>query len=161
MGNSPIGSATAEAAQRITHYFTTAAWMDGRATAQLAEVAALPGMARVAGYPDLHPGRYGPVGAAFLADRIYPALVGNDIGCGMALFVLDLAPRKLSLDKAARRLRALEGAWDDAPAAFGTGFGTIGGGNHFCEVQSVAALTDQGAALGLSKGSLCPRRRQP
>lgn len=155
MGTSPTGSATAAAAQRITHYFSETAWIDGRATAQLAEVASLPGMAQVAAYPDLHPGRHGPVGAAFLADRLYPRLVGNDIGCGMALFLLDLPLRKLSLDKAARRLRQLEGPWQEAPAAQEPGLGTIGGGNHFCELQAVEAVTEEGATLGLSRSSLC------
>jgi release factor H-coupled RctB family protein len=154
MGNSPSGSETAEGG-RITHCFTDAAWIDGRATQQLAGTADLPGMVAVAGYPDLHPGRNGPVGAAFLADRLFPSLVGNDIGCGMALFTLDLAPRKLSLDKAARHLRALEGEWDDAPEARGWGFGTIGGGNHFCEVQSVETLTDAASAFGLARDRLC------
>ena len=43
-------------------------------------------MRRVVGLPDLHPGRGYPVGAAFFSvGRFYPALVGNDIGCGMAL----------------------------------------------------------------------------
>lgn len=155
MGNSCSGSAPAVNGGRITHYFTDAAWIDGRATRQLAGTAALPGMLAVAGYPDLHPGRNGPVGAVFLADRLLPALVGNDIGCGMALFTLDLAPRKFSLDKAARRLRALEGPWDDTPAGRGFGFGTIGGGNHFCEVQAVENLTDSAAMLGLAKDRLC------
>jgi release factor H-coupled RctB family protein len=154
MGKSPSGSRATEGG-RITHYFNDAACIDGRATQQLAGTADLPGMVAVAGYPDLHPGRNGPVGAAFLADRLFPSLVGNDIGCGMALFTLDLAPRKLSLDKAARRLRALEGEWNDAPEARGWGFGTIGGGNHFCEVQSVEMLTDTAAALGLAKDRLC------
>jgi release factor H-coupled RctB family protein len=155
MGNPHSGSEAAANGGRITHYFTDTAWMDGRATQQLAATATLPGMIAVAGYPDLHPGRNGTVGAAFLADRLFPTLVGNDIGCGMALFTLDLAPRKLSLNKAARRLRALEGQWDDAPEARGFGFGTIGGGNHFCEVQAVEALTDAGTALGLTQDRLC------
>lgn len=155
MGNPHLGSAAAVSGGRITHYFSDAAWIDGRATLQLAATAGLPGMVAVAGYPDLHPGRNGPVGAAFLADRLFPTLVGNDIGCGMALFTLDLAPRKLSLDKAARRLRALEGEWDDAPEARGFGFGTIGGGNHFCEVQVVETLTDAATLLGLGKDRLC------
>ena len=154
MGNPPPGSGAATGG-RITHYFTDAAWIDGRATQQLAATATLPGMIAVAGYPDLHPGRNGPVGAAFLADRLFPSLVGNDIGCGMALFTLDLAPRKLALDKAARRLRALEGEWGDAPETRGRGFGTIGGGNHFCEVQAVETLSEAGAALGLSRDRLC------
>jgi len=155
MGNPLPGSEAAATGGRITHYFSDAAWIDGRATAQLAATAGLSGMIAVAGYPDLHPDRNGPVGAAFLADRLFPALVGNVIGCGMALFTLDLPPRKLSLDKAARRLRALEGEWDDTPEARGWGFGTIGGGNHFCEVQAVESLSDAGTALGLSRDRLC------
>ena len=62
--------------------------------------------------PDLHPGKYGPVGCSILADRIHPQLVGSDIGCGMGLFQLDLAVRKLRVDKAAGRLRALDLPWD-------------------------------------------------
>jgi hypothetical protein len=43
-------------------------------------------MQQVAAMPDLHPGRGYPVGAAFFSvGRFHPALVGNDIGCGMAL----------------------------------------------------------------------------
>ena len=39
------------------------------------------GMRRVAGMPDLHPGRGYPVGAAFFSlGRLYPALIGGDIG---------------------------------------------------------------------------------
>ena len=45
-------------------------------------VADIPGIRAVAGMPDLHPGKYGPVGCAILADRIHPAFVGSDAGCG-------------------------------------------------------------------------------
>ncbi|MFX4300341.1 RNA ligase RtcB family protein [Pseudosulfitobacter pseudonitzschiae] len=155
MGNSPTLNAPAAAAHGIIHYFTANAWIDGRATEQLSTTARLPGMDRVAGYPDLHPGRYGPVGAAFLADRIYPQLIGNDIGCGMSLFALDLPARKLSISKAARRLRGLEGPWSEAPDVRGDGFGSIGGGNHFCEVQAIDAASDQARILGLERGGLC------
>ena len=66
-------------------------WIEGKAIQQLETTARLPGMHRVAGMPDLHPGRGYPVGAAFFAiGRLYPALVGNDIGCGMALWRTDL-----------------------------------------------------------------------
>ncbi|MEM0906111.1 MAG: RtcB family protein, partial [Pseudomonadota bacterium] len=128
-----------------------------------------PGVSAVAGFPDLHPGRFGPVGAAFLAERIYPQLIGPDIGCGMALFRLGLDRRKLKIDKAARRLRVLEeGADPDAARTALSeaglaglmspqGLGTIGGGNHFCEVQAVHEVVDSAAAAqhGLSKGALC------
>ena len=128
-------------------------WIEGAALEQLREVAGRPGIRAVAAFPDLHPGRHGPVGCAVLADRIHPALIGNDIGCGMSLFLLDRPARKLRPDKVAERLRALEGEWD-GPASGRLGeaglpsdlaprsLGTIGGGNHFCELQAVAQLGD-------------------
>lgn len=122
-------------------------------------------MRAVAAFPDLHPGRFGPVGAAFLADRIWPQLVGPDIGCGMALFRLDLPRHRLRIDKAARRLETLDAGADpgraaEALAAAGLvgrigpeGLGTIGDGNHFCEMQAVEEGGDP--ALGLQPGALC------
>ncbi|WP_339107241.1 RNA ligase RtcB family protein [Thioclava sp. GXIMD4216] len=148
----------------VRHFYTRDSWIDGRAEDQLAQVAGWSGMQSVAGFPDLHPGKFGPVGAAFLADRIYPQLVGTDIGCGMGLWRLDLPRRKLKLDKAAKRLEVLERGTDpaqaaDALAAAGltgqigeAGLGTIGGGNHFCELQTVEE-TD--GTAGLRKGDLC------
>lgn len=163
MGNSPIG-----AHADVCHFYSDAAWIEGRAVDQLNEVAGWPGMTAIAAFPDLHPGRHGPVGAAFLADRIYPQLVGPDIGCGMALFHLDLPRRKLKLDKAVRRLEMLQNGADPAEAeaalagtdgaALGPqGLGTLGGGNHFCEVQVVAEVIDpaQAAALALAPDDLC------
>ncbi|SMX33725.1 RNA ligase RtcB family protein [Maliponia aquimaris] len=163
MGNPPIG-----ARAEVCPFYSDAAWIEGRAVDQLNEVAAWPGMTAIAAFPDLHPGRHGPVGAAFLADRIYPQLIGPDIGCGMALFRLDLPRRRLKLDKAVRRLEVLQdGATPDeaAMALAGTpgaplgphGLGTLGGGNHFCEVQAVAGISDpaRAAALGLARGDLC------
>ena len=119
---------------------------------QLEHVASLAGVRKVAAFPDLHPGRYGPVGCAILADRLYPYLIGNDVGCGMSLFELDIPVRKIRLDKAAHRLRALETPWTGdvdvwlenaglalarTGADIGAGLGSIGGGNHFCELQGI------------------------
>ncbi|MFZ3583671.1 RtcB family protein [Loktanella sp. DJP18] len=126
-------------------------------------------MQAIAAFPDLHPGRHGPVGAAFLADRIYPQLVGPDIGCGMALYKLELPRRKLKIDRAAGRLTILEdGASEEdarrpvTAAGLGSdvltwGLGTIGGGNHFCEVQAVGEIIDaqRAAALNLDKDDIC------
>ncbi len=165
MGNPIFGDGSAARA-RISKFYNPATWIEGRSEEQLEHVAGWPGMVAVAGFPDLHPGRYGPVGAAFLADRIWPQLVGPDIGCGMALFRLDLPRRRLKLDKAARRMAVLEGGADpdrayDAIDAAGLtgrigpdGLGTIGGGNHFCEVQVVGkVLTTE--TRGLRKDDLC------
>ena len=113
------------------------AWVEGNARQQLEQVADLPGMLAVAAMPDLHPGKLGPVGCGFMADRIYPQFVGSDIGCGMGLYQLDIATRKLRLDKLADRLGALDSPWsgdtasamaDDAlePTAFDSALGSIG-----------------------------------
>ncbi|MFZ1829067.1 MAG: RNA ligase RtcB family protein [Candidatus Competibacteraceae bacterium] len=131
-------------------------WIEGEAIRQLEQTAALPGMRQAVGLPDLHPGKGYPIGAAFLSEHIYPALVGNDIGCGMALWPLDLAHRKFKPERAAERLQGLEQPWDGdltdwrtsfnlEPTAFDASLGTIGGGNHFAEVQAVADVLDPAA----------------
>lgn len=137
----------------ITHFYSPDAWIDGRAEDQLTQVSQWHGVARIAAFPDLHPGKYGPVGCAVLADRIYPQLIGSDIGCGMSLFALDLPLRKLKLDKAERRIRVLGAPLPQPPRArlvdaglspdlFAEALGTIGGGNHFCEVQTLTDAVD-------------------
>ncbi len=113
-----------------------ATWMEGSAIEQLQQTAQLPGMLAVAGMPDLHPGRGYPVGAAFFSrDCFYPALVGNDIGCGMAFFQTDLPRQKWSGPKLAEKLGNI-----DAPLEQPYNLGTIGGGNHFAEVQQLETL---------------------
>ena len=87
-----------------------------------------------------------------MSEPVHPHLIGNDIGCGMSLFRLDLPARKLRAEKAAKRLRVLQGLYEgDAEAAlrvaglpteYASSLGTIGGGNHFCEVQSIDAVHD-------------------
>ncbi|NBZ89922.1 RNA ligase RtcB family protein [Stagnihabitans tardus] len=164
MGNPILGEQSAARA-RISPFYSSQAWIEGRAEDQLAQVAAWPGMAAVAGFPDLHPGRFGPVGAAFLADRIWPQLVGPDIGCGMALWRLDLPRHRLKIDKAVRRLAVLDRGADPDEAASAwaaaglegvigaEGLGSIGGGNHFCELQAVEEAVPE--ATTLRPGDLC------
>ncbi|WP_346892520.1 RNA ligase RtcB family protein [uncultured Roseibium sp.] len=168
MGNSILDAGPADAAPASVHtFYSAASWIEGAAVDQLHQVAGLDGVRAVAAFPDLHPGKYGPVGSAILSERLYPPLIGNDIGCGMSLFALDLPARKLRLDKAAVRLRVLEGHWDGdaagrlveaglAPDLHPQALGTIGGGNHFCELQVVDRISD-GTALtdaGLAEGQL-------
>jgi release factor H-coupled RctB family protein len=65
-------------------------WMEGDAVAMFARAASLPGCVRAAGMPDLHVGK-GPVGAAFaMVDRVYPHLLGGDVGCGVRVVVTAL-----------------------------------------------------------------------
>jgi release factor H-coupled RctB family protein len=164
MGNSPAVGGRAP----IHAFYSTRSWIEGNATKQLEDVASLPGVKAVAGMPDLHPGKYGPVGCSVLADRIYPLLVGSDIGCGMGLFQLDLAVRKLRVDKAAERLCGLDAPWEGsaaealaeaglAPTPFDASLGTIGGGNHFCELQAVEEVLVPAAAAeaGLDLSRVC------
>lgn len=144
-------------------------WIEGEAVAQLRRTAELPGMVEAIGLPDLHPGKGAPIGAAFLAEGIvYPHLVGNDVGCGMALLRTDLeVPSSARLDRWVRRLTGLDGPWDgDTPGwlaeagvvltPFDDALGTIGGGNHFAELQKVAAIVEAGAFadLGLDASRL-------
>jgi release factor H-coupled RctB family protein len=164
MGNSPdtIGRAP------IRAFYSPQAWIEGAAVVQLAKIAGLPDVRAVAAMPDLHPGKYGPVGCAILAERIHPEFVGSDIGCGMALFALDEPARKLRLDWAAERLRILGEPWEGeagkrleeaelTQVGFAASLGTIGGGNHFCEVQASSEILDAeaAAAAGLERDALC------
>ncbi len=137
-------------------------WIEGDALQQLNHVAGLPGMDTVVGLPDLHPGRGYPVGMSCLSrGRFYPALVGNDIGCGMSLFTTDVPTRKIKLDKWEKRLRQSafteQGSWEREASIqlqLNThNIGTIGGGNHFAEFQKVIHVHDELAMeqLGLDK----------
>lgn len=144
-------------------------WMEDAAVQQLITTSQLEGMQHVAGMPDLHPGRGYPVGAAFFSTgRFYPALVGNDIGCGMAVWQTDMLASGIKLDKLEKRVGNIDGPFSDADAFDGqaaialalaggglsaTGFesalGTLGGGNHFAEFQQVDAVYDPAAATAL------------
>ncbi len=147
-------------------------WIEGRAIQQLEKTAELDGMVRAVGMPDLHPGRGYPIGAAFLSDgMIYPALVGNDIGCGMSLWATSITSRKAKPEKLTRKLVHLDGPlkshWSELvldqmnqrgleTTGFESSLGTIGGGNHFAELQAVDAVFDPEAfdATGLKATEL-------
>ena len=145
-------------------------WMEDRAIQQLHRVADWPGMQTVVGMPDLHPGKGSPVGASFLSTNMfYPTLVGNDIGCGMAFWQTDLAAAKWSGQKLAERAGSIDGPMDDTPAIDAFGFaghsyehnlGTIGGGNHFAEVQRVDAVLVSTTELAEKAPWLDPKRLQ-
>jgi len=143
-------------------------WIEGEALRQLYAAAKLEGMRFVAGFPDLHPGKGSPVGAAFVTNRcVYPYLIGGDIGCGMALFKTDLVQRDTKLDHWAELRFDLEHPWegdvsevlaasDLESTEFDQAFGTLGGGNHFAELQRVEEVLDATAfrRFGLGKQQL-------
>jgi release factor H-coupled RctB family protein len=143
-------------------------WIEGEAVRQLYATAQLEGMVRAVGMPDLHPGKGAPVGAAFVSEGvIYPHLIGGDIGCGMALFKTSLLRREAKLDRWAKQRFNLEHPWEEFAGdflaeqnleftEFDTALGTIGGGNHFAEIQAVEEIVDAAAfkQLGIGKAQL-------
>lgn len=147
-------------------------WIEGLAIDQLIKTSELTGMHRVAGMPDLHPGRGYPIGAAFFTlNKIYPALVGNDIGCGMALWQTSAKVSKVNLDKLAKKFEHVELPLDESwysmienrksekgitTNEYDRALGTIGGGNHFAEFQAIDEVYDQKSLdeLGLNKNHL-------
>ena len=166
MGNSSQDVASASTAD-VRLFTSDKSWIEGAALAQLNHTARLPGMLLAAGFPDLHPGKGVAVGAAFVSRGLfYPALAGNDIGCGMSFWATDMAARKLKLDRLERKIEGLETPWNGdlepwrgrfgfAPSLADAGLGTIGGGNHFAELQVVDEVRDRAAfaVLGLDKAS--------
>ena len=143
-------------------------WVVSEAVSQLQSLARLPGVEHVVGLPDLHPGRGVPIGAAVITSGvIYPHLAGNAIGCGMALWKAGLPAGKRKLDRWTKKLKGLENCWGGdvanwlandgvQPTSFDRSLGTIGGGNHFAELQAVEAVHDELAfeGLGLEAGEL-------
>jgi len=139
-------------------------WIEGEGVRQLFATANLDGVRLAVGFPDLHPGKGTPVGAAFVTDGvIYPHLIGGDIGCGMALFKTDLVRRDAKLDRWAALPFNLEHPWDQfvsdflaehdlESTEFDSALGTIGGGNHFVELQAVEEILDTSAFRKLDLG---------
>lgn len=154
----------------VTVFASPSSWIESDAVDQCRQVAALDGMLHVAAMPDLHPGKGAPIGAAMASTLLYPHLVGSDIGCGIAVFPVQL--RRAVPERLARRFPDLDREPDDADpawaavdrelagddpgglgtAGFGTadlgtaGFGTVGRGNHFVELARVDAVLDAGHA---------------
>ena len=140
-------------------------WLEDSAIQQLRITAQLPHIQAAVGLPDLHPGRGYPVGAAFFSvDHFYTALVGGDIGCGMALWKTRLRSHKASAQKMVKQLGDQDGplpetfhvaraeslgdvskVLDLSPLDI-SHVGTIGGGNHFVEFLVVDTLYDDGDA---------------
>src|SRR6218665_4230651 len=93
----------------VSNFYRASTWVEGKAAAQVGELAGLDHVPAVAAFPDLHPGKFGPVGvAADIDGAIYPGLVGNDIGCGVALAATDLEAHRLNLERTIDRLAILD-----------------------------------------------------
>ena len=104
--------------------------------------------------PDVHAGKGCTIGTTMtVTDKVVPNIVGVDIGCGM--FTVELAEREIDLkamDEAAHGIPSGRDVWEEKQESFDlTGLacchelkeplrleksiGTLGGGNHFIEVD--------------------------
>ena len=140
-----------------------------------------PGVLKVLALPDLSAAVPCPVGTSIsVHQRIYPTWIGNDIGCGVSLYRLKikLKPRAIQALKS-KLVASYTDAWDiKLASAFRETFmppcereisahdstmGSIGAGNHFCELQECAesgnlylAVHSGSRSLGVSLSSDAP-----
>ena len=129
-------------------------WIEGSAVRQLETTAELDGIEKAIGMPDIHPGKGSPVGAVFMSrEKFYPHIPGNDVGCGMGFWQTSLKSNKIKADKWQKKLSDLENTWDGdirdwldtetiETGCFDAAHGTLGGGNHFAELQRVENVFD-------------------
>jgi release factor H-coupled RctB family protein len=149
---------------QVRLFASAQSWIEGEAVRQLYATAKLEGVRLAVGFPDLQPGKGTSVGAAFVTEAlIYPHIIGGDIGCGMGLFKTDLVRRDVKFDRWAKLQFNLEHSWDEyvsdflaehelESTEFDSAMGTIGGGNHFAELQAVEKILDADAFKQLNLG---------
>ena len=119
--------------------------------------------------PDVHAGKGCTIGTTMtVTDKIVPSMVGVDIGCGMYTVYLGKAELDLSkVDAAAHSIPCGRDVWDGRYERFDLtelkcyrelkyakrlerSLGTLGGGNHFIEIDEDA---DGGRYLVIHSGS--------
>jgi len=166
--NTPLLQHSITPTPAVRLFASSNSWIESEALRQLYAAAVFDGMRLAVGFPDLHPGKGSPVGSAFVTEGlIYPYLIGGDVGCGMALFKTDLVQRDIKLNRWAGLRFDLEHAWEGdvqevlvgselESTEFDQALGTLGGGNHFAELQMVDEVLDARAfkVFGLGKQQL-------
>lgn len=138
---------------RVESFYSAKTWVSPDAITQLRNAAQLPGMERIAAMPDIHPGAGSPGGVVFASRGIiYPKLIGGDIGCGMQLCRTSIEAR-VNVRRLADSLGSIDDVWEGNASeylsshhielpAYERVLGTIGGGNHFAELQVVHEIHD-------------------
>jgi release factor H-coupled RctB family protein len=137
-------------------------FIDDKAVKQLRQVGELPGVLLAVGLPDLHPGNRFPIGCAIAAEGVYPALIGSDVGCGIALYHFASPRVNPNPIKLANLLRGLDDPWIGSVEGWLSHYGierqspfdrdslgTVDAGNHFAEICTVERIVDQDAARRL------------
>jgi len=133
-------------------------WIDSRSVDTLKQITKFRGVKQVVGLPDLSVGVVPNGMAVITEDRIYPHLIGGDIGCGMSLFEVSIKSKKIKVDRFAKyldNLDSLDSVEIDMPS-LGYHLGSIGKGNHFAELHLLDDIRDKGFldSLGVDKNSL-------
>ncbi|KAF8910997.1 tRNA-splicing ligase [Gymnopilus junonius] len=109
------------------------------------------------------PGTFGAfLGCSIAAEGIYPALIGSDIGCGIALYCLSSARARFKPKKLASLLQGLDEPWSgsvsdwlsqygiDRTSDFDIGsLGTVGSGNHFAEICTPEKVIEDSTRISL------------
>ncbi len=107
--------------------------------------------------PDVHAGKGCTIGTTMtITDKVVPNIVGVDIGCGMYTVELGaVAPDFAKVDAAAHEIPSGIGVWENVMEPFDLtalrcyekleqtdrlerSLGTLGGGNHFIEIDEAA-----------------------
>lgn len=124
-------------------------WIEHIAIQQLDTISNLEDVLELVGLPDLHPGK-SPVGIALKTQgRIYPHIVGTDIGCGMGLFYTGIKTKQYKQQRwtaTLNHIHCLEEIETEYCYAEETPmykFGSLGGGNHFAEFQIVDKIENE------------------
>ncbi len=121
-------------------------WIDSRSVETLENITQFKGVKKVVGLPDLSVGRVPNGMAVLVEDRIYPHLIGGDIGCGMSLFQSPIKSNKIKVEKFEKRIKKLESLDEvllEQEEHLGYNLGSIGKGNHFAELHLVNEIKEQ------------------
>jgi len=121
---------------------------------------------------DLHKGDRFPIGCVIVAEGIYRALIGSDIGRGIALHSLGRLPPHWTFEKLASKLynRHPDGSWDCSPRGWPARYGvtrdtefdeslrTVGARNHFADacICKLERIVDSKAceSIGFREGEV-------